>query len=164
MSTKPATVHRGWWVAAGVAAALLLVGPQLGNPLRDSANEKVLKKFEHDNRGEPWMKHVTDWSPRPNITVTTDYPPDRKSSWLAAYEICVAVKQAYAKDANDLPRIVVNGTETHVSIKVDGSKHRDTKGVPLATSSKAHDFVCGILPPEDDREAARKLDIPVYLY
>lgn len=147
-----------------VAVLLLLIGPNLGNPADHSANEKVLRKFARDNRDEPWMKHVTDWGPRPHITVTTDYPPDRTSSWLAAYEICAAVKQAYAKGANDLPRIVVNGTETHVSIKVDGSKHRRTKSVPLAKSSKAHDFICGILPPEDRRDAARKLDVPIYHY
>ena len=117
------------------------------------------------------MKHVTNWrldsdtwGSGSNITVETDYPSHRKSSWLAAYEICSSVKGAYAKGADELPDVTVKGTETHVSIKVDESKQRRTSTVPLATSSKAHDFVCGILPPEDHREAARKLDIPVYLY
>lgn len=151
------------WLVAIAAVALLLVGPQLGNPLRDSANESVIKKVQRDNRGEPWMKHVTDWSSRPRgITVTTDYPPDRQPSWLAAHEICLAVKQAYAKDATELPRVVVNGTDKRVSIRVDGSKHQDPKSVQLATSSKSHDFVCGITPPQDDRKAAQKLDVPVY--
>ncbi len=154
----------GWGIAA-VVVVLLVVSPQFGNPLRDSANEKVIKKVERGNQREPWMKHVTDWSPRPNdITVTTDYPPDQVSSWLAAYEICQAVKRAYAKDANELPRVVVKGTDTRVLIRVDGSKHYDDKSVQLATSSRRHDFACGVTPPKDDREAVRKLDIPVYLY
>ena len=125
----------------------------------------MIKKVERGNQREPWMKHVTDWSPRPNdITVTTDYPPDRKASWLAAHQICSAVKRAYAKDATELPRVVVNGTDARVSIRVDGSKHRDPRSVQLASSSKSHDFVCGITPPRDDRKAAQKLDIPVYLF
>lgn len=147
-----------------VAVVLLLIGPHLGNPVSDSANEKVLTKFEHDNRKEPWMKHVTDSKPRPGITVTTDYAPDRKSSWLAAYEICAAVKRAYAKGANELPRVVVNGTEARISIRVDGSKHRHDKTVQLAISAKRHGFVCGITPPEEDRRKARKLGVPVYPY
>ncbi len=125
----------------------------------------------HDNRHDPWMKHVTNWhwdtdtwGSGSDITVETDYPSHRTSSWLAAYEICSSVKRAYAKGADELPDVTVKGIETHVSTRVDGSKHRRTKTVSLATSSKAHDFVCGILPPDDRREAARKLDIPVYLY
>ena len=163
---EPRNGTRHWWLLVGAAAFLLLiVGPQLGNPFRDSANEKVISKVQRDNRNEPWMKHVTDWSSRPRgITVTTDYPPDRKASWLAAHEICSAVKQAYAKGATELPRVVVNGTDTRVSIRVDGSKHLDPRSVQLATSSKSHDYVCGITPPGDDRDSARKLDIPVYSF
>lgn len=155
--------------AIGLLVVVSLVGR--GDSSTDTANETVVKRVKHDNRHDPWMKHVTKWhsdsdawGSGSDITVETDYPSHRKSSWLAAYEICSAVKRAYAKGADELPDVTVSGIERHVSTRVDGSKHRRTKTVPLATSSKRHDFVCGILPPEDDREAARKLDIPVYLY
>lgn len=142
-----------------------------GDSSTDSANATVVKRVIHDNGRDPWMKHVTSWDSDSDswgsgskITVLTDYPSDRKASWLAAYEICSSVKRAYAKGADELPDVTVKGIETHVSTRVDGSKHRRTKTVSLATSSKTHDFVCGILPPDDYREAARRLDIPVYLY
>ena len=156
---------RGEFLVGGAFGLLVAVGlVGLGSSSEQSANESVMDRVKHDNRRDPWMKHVTDWDTERDITVGTDYPPDLKSSWLAAYEICSAVKQSYAKDANDLPTVTVNGTQTRISIMVDGSKHRHTKTVQLATSAKHHDFVCGITPPKDKRDEARKLGIPVFLY
>jgi hypothetical protein len=133
------------------------------NSSDDSPNQTVVKWVKRDNPRAPWMKHVKHWDTGSGITVETDYSPDRPASWAAAYEICKAVKRAYAKGANELPKVTVNGARTHLWIRVDGSKHRDIDTEQLAISAKRHGFVCGITPPEDDRRA-RKLGVPVYPY
>lgn len=143
--------------------AVVRNGCSVGIPSGDSPNENVVEKVKADPRNDPWLEHVTDWDTWRNISVYTDYVPDRRSSWSVAYEICTAIRQTYARNATDLPRLRIYGTDPNVGIKIDGSKDPSPRYVQLASATSSHDFICGVTPSPEVRRRAKSMGVPVYL-
>ena len=144
-----------------VVALLGLVALQ-GNPFRQSPNEHVIEDVKDEHKNAPWMDHVDEWGSTLGISVETDYQDADLDSYAAAYDICLAVKSAYAKGATDLPNVRIYGLDTSTKIRVDGSKDEDNDRKLIASSMSSHDYKCGIIPVKERLAEAKNMGVPVF--
>jgi hypothetical protein len=144
-----------------ILLGLLLGAVFMGSPLRDSPNEKVIEDVKQRYKAAPWMKHVTDWGSTLAISVKTDYPLDDLDSFVQAYEICRAVRSAYAPRANDMPNLRIYGADTTMKVKIDGSREKETDRIVIAEATSLHDYKCGIVPPKELLKEAEEHAIPI---
>lgn len=150
-----------WWVvflAVDVLVLFALVGYCSG---RQSPNERIVETVQRLHADDPWMDHVTDWGTTLSLTVKTDYPHDDVRSYAAAYEICRAVTDAYAPNANDLPSLRIYGQDITTNVKIDGSVDDDVDLALLAQSTSTDDYRCTISPRDEMVKKTKELELPV---
>ncbi len=148
-------------VVISVVGLMALLGAVKGVAGREGPNERVVGTVQRLHADDPWMDHVTDWGTRLSLTVKTDYPHDDVRSYVAAYEICRAVTDAYAPNANDLPSLRIYGQDTTTNVKIDGSVDDDVNLAVLAQSTSMDDYRCTISPREEMVKKTKELELPV---